>query len=45
MPHSFLLPDELRDFENYIKNCSGQTFIAKPAKGRGGEGIILMKKF
>ena len=45
MPDSFLLPDEVRDFEHHMRQYPNQTFIAKPSKGRGGEGIILLKKF
>jgi len=45
MPDSFLLPDEVRDFEHHMRQYPGQTFIAKPSKGRGGDGIILLKKF
>ena len=44
MPDSFLLPDETRDFEHHMRQYPGQTFIAKPSKGRGGEGIVLVKK-
>ena len=38
MPDSFLLPDEVRDFEHHLRQYPGQTFIAKPSKGRGGDG-------
>ncbi len=44
MPDSFLLPDETRDLENHMKQFPGQTFIAKPSKGRGGEGIVIVRK-
>ena len=45
MPHSFLLPDEIQDLEVHMRYHPGQTFICKPSKGRGGEGITLAKKF
>jgi glutathione synthase/RimK-type ligase-like ATP-grasp enzyme len=45
MPDSFLLPDEMRDFEQFLRRHPGQTFIAKPSQGRGGNGIQLIKKF
>lgn len=45
MPDSFLLPDEIYDLESHMRMNPNQTFIAKPSKGRGGEGIILMKRF
>ena len=44
MPDSFLLPDEARDLEIHMKQYPGQTFIAKPSKGRGGCGIVLVRK-
>jgi len=45
MPDSFLLPDEIYDLELHMRHFPHQTFIAKPSKGRGGEGIYLIKKF
>lgn len=44
-PASFLLPDEVQELEDYMRNFPNQTFIAKPSKGRGGDGIFLVKKF
>jgi glutathione synthase/RimK-type ligase-like ATP-grasp enzyme len=44
-PASFLLPDEVNDLEDYMRNYPQSTFIAKPSKGRGGDGIFLVKKF
>lgn len=44
-PASFLLPDEAYDLEDYMRVNQNQTFIAKPSKGRGGDGIFLVKKF
>jgi hypothetical protein len=45
MPRSFLLPAELRELEMYMKHYPEETLICKPSKGRGGEGISLIKKF
>ena len=45
MPDSFLLPDEIHDLELHMRHFPNQTFICKPSKGRGGDGIILVKKF
>jgi tubulin polyglutamylase TTLL11 len=44
-PVSFLLPDEAYELEDYMRINPNQTFIAKPSKGRGGDGIFLVKKF
>lgn len=45
MPDSFLLPDEIKDLEQHMRHFPNQTFISKPSKGRGGDGITLIKKF
>jgi hypothetical protein len=45
MPDSFLLPDEIQDFEIHMRHFPNQTFICKPSRGRGGEGITLLRKF
>jgi hypothetical protein len=42
---SFLLPEEAYDLEEYMRSFPTQTFIAKPSRGRGGDGIFLIKKF
>ena len=44
-PISFQLPEESEVLENYMKKHPKFTFIAKPSKGRGGEGIVLVQKF
>lgn len=45
MPDSFLLPDEIQDLELHMRHYPNQTFICKPSRGRGGEGITLARKF
>lgn len=45
MPESFLLPDEAKDLEIFMRKSPNQTFICKPSRGRGGEGIQLARKF
>ena len=45
MPDSFLLPDEVQDLEMHMRHFPNQTFICKPSRGRGGEGITLARKF
>jgi glutathione synthase/RimK-type ligase-like ATP-grasp enzyme len=44
-PISFLLPEEKNSLENYMKEHPKFTFIAKPSRGKGGEGIFLINKF
>ncbi len=45
MPISYMLPDESYDLEEYMRANPNHTFIAKPSKGRGGDGISLIRKF
>ena len=44
-PRSFQLPEESEELEQYMKDHPKFTFIAKPSRGRGGEGIMLVQKF
>ena len=44
-PISFQLPEEGTALENYMKEHPKFTFIAKPSRGKGGEGIFLINKF
>ena len=43
LPEYFLLPDELSEFEDYLRENEGLTFIAKPSNGKSGKGIRLLK--
>ena len=45
LPEYFLLPDEINEFEDHLKENEDQTFIAKPSKGKAGKGIRLLKTF
>ena len=39
------MPEESEELEQYMKDHPKFTFIAKPSRGRGGEGIMLVQKF
>jgi biotin carboxylase len=45
LPEYFLLPDEINEFEEHIKESEDSTYIAKPSKGKAGKGIRLLKSF
>lgn len=45
LPEYFLLPDEINEFEEHIRDNEDQTFIAKPSNGKAGRGIRLLKSF
>ena len=40
-----MLPEEAYDLENYMAVNPNHVMIAKPSKGRGGDGIFLVKRF
>ncbi len=42
-PREFLYPEEKDELESYLKDCSNNWMIAKPSRGRGGDGIFLFK--
>ena len=44
-PISFLVPEEGQALQDYMQLHPKFTFIGKPSRGRGGEGIILIQKF
>lgn len=45
MPEYYLLPDEINEFEENLKDKKNEdvTYIFKPSKGRQGKGIRLVK--
>ena len=43
-PKTFLVPEDLDEFKEYMSNHPGKLFIAKPTSGSQGDGIILVKK-
>ena len=44
-PISFLIPEEAASLEAYMEKHPRFYFIAKPSRGRGGEGIMLISRF
>lgn len=44
-PVSFLIPEESETLEKYMKAHAKFTFICKPSKGKGGEGIFMIQKY
>ena len=45
VPEYYLLPDECEELDEHMHKFPGQTFIAKPSKGKAGRGIKLLKSF
>ena len=43
MPKEYVIPEEQEELEKYIKKHPASWMIAKPSRGRGGEGIFLFK--
>uniref|UniRef100_A0A0N4Z0S9 Tubulin polyglutamylase TTLL11 n=1 Tax=Parastrongyloides trichosuri TaxID=131310 RepID=A0A0N4Z0S9_PARTI len=44
-PQSWIIPAQLNEFREYIKNNETKWFISKPDDGAQGSGIYLMNKF
>jgi len=44
-PRTFLIPEEVDEFKEYMNDNPGKLFIAKPTSGSQGDGIILIKKW
>ena len=43
MPKEYVIPEELEELEQYIKDHPNNWMIAKPSRGRGGDGIFIFK--
>lgn len=43
MPREFVIPEEQEVLDKYIKDHPANWMIAKPSRGKGGEGIFLFK--
>ena len=43
MPKEYVIPEEQEELEAYIKKHPANWMIAKPSRGRGGEGIFIFK--
>lgn len=43
VPTEFLIPEEKKELEKYLKENPKSWMIAKPSRGCGGEGIFLFK--
>ena len=43
MPATYFMPEDYKKLENVlIDNENDKTYIAKPSKGFGGHGIVLI---
>ena len=45
IPRTFLVPGEADLAAAHMEKHSKRTFIAKPAQGGQGDGIIILKKY
>jgi glutathione synthase/RimK-type ligase-like ATP-grasp enzyme len=43
IPHTIVLPDEYKYFKKYMEKGKDRVLLAKPSKGKGGEGIFFVK--
>lgn len=42
-PKTYILPDEYKTFRKYFDENHGKIMIAKPSKGKGGDGIFFVQ--
>lgn len=45
VPFTLILPDEYKHVKAHMSQLANRIMIAKPSKGKGGEGIFLVKSF
>lgn len=45
IPETFVLPDDFFEYKRYLETRPGAMLLAKPSKGRGGQGIFFVKDF
>lgn len=43
IPQTFILPDDFREYRLHLESHKDRFLIAKPSKGKGGDGISLVK--
>lgn len=44
IPKTYVLPEEYKKFKQHLEGRSKCHYIAKPSKGKGGEGIFFVKQ-
>lgn len=45
IPETYVLPDEIKKYRKYLDEQEDPILIAKPSRGRGGDGIFFVKEF
>lgn len=45
IPQTFVLPDEIKRYRKYLDEHENPFLLAKPSRGRGGDGIFFVKEF
>lgn len=43
IPYTIVLPDEFKTFKKHMEAVPPKIMLAKPSKGKGGEGIFFVK--
>lgn len=44
VPDTYVLPEEFKDYKKYLDKSEDSMLLAKPSKGRGGQGIFFVKE-
>lgn len=45
IPNTIILPDEFRAFKTHMESSPAKIMLAKPSRGKGGDGIFFVKNY
>jgi hypothetical protein len=45
IPETYILPEDIKSYKRHLDTTSNAILLAKPSKGRGGQGIYFVKKY
>jgi len=45
IPKTYILPEDITAYKRYLDTQDNPILLAKPSKGRGGEGIFFVKRY
>lgn len=45
IPNTFILPEDIKAYKRFLDTENNPILLAKPSKGRGGQGIFFVKSY
>jgi hypothetical protein len=45
IPETYILPEDIKAYKRYLDTTENAILLAKPSKGRGGQGIFFVKRY